>query len=69
MPTLIPRVFSGRPSSVLRHRQVQGFEPLERFRVVTTDGRPFPLQVDGDFVGEFDEAEYEASPASLSVVS
>src|SRR3954449_6420277 len=26
MPTLIPRIFSGRPSSVLRHRQVQGFE-------------------------------------------
>jgi diacylglycerol kinase family enzyme len=69
MPTLIPRVFSGRPESVLRHRQVQGFEPLTRFRVVTTDGRAFPLQVDGDFVGEFTEAEYEAAPASLTVVS
>src|SRR5436309_2819758 len=56
MPTLIPRVFSGRPTSVLRHRQVQGFEPLERFRVVSTSERPFPLQVDGDYVGEFDEA-------------
>jgi diacylglycerol kinase family enzyme len=69
MPTLIPRVFSGRPTSVLRHRQVQGFEPLERFRVTTLDERPFPLQVDGDFVGEFSEAEYEAAPASLTVVS
>jgi diacylglycerol kinase family enzyme len=69
MPTLIPRVFSGRPTSVLRHRQVQGFDPLTRFRVVSTDGRPFPLQVDGDFVGEFTEAAYEAAPASLTVVS
>jgi diacylglycerol kinase family enzyme len=69
MPTLIPRVFSGRPTSVLHHRQVQGFEPLERFRVVTLDERPFPLQVDGDFVGEFTEAAYEAAPASLTVVS
>jgi diacylglycerol kinase family enzyme len=69
MPTLIPRVFSGRPESMLRHRQVQGFEPLTRFRVVTTDDRAFPLQVDGDFVGEFTEAAYEAAPASLTVVS
>jgi diacylglycerol kinase family enzyme len=69
MPTLIPRVFSGRPSSVLRHRQVEGLGPLERFRVVATGGRPFPLQVDGDFVGEFSVADYEAAPMSLSVVS
>ena len=30
---------------------------------------PFPLQVDGDFVGEFEEALYEAAPNSLTVVS
>ena len=69
MPTLIPRVFSGRPTSVLRHRQVQGFQPQEHFRVVSTGERPFPLQVDGDFVGEFDEAAYEIAPLSLTVVS
>ncbi|HEY0631037.1 MAG TPA: hypothetical protein VGC98_03195, partial [Thermoleophilaceae bacterium] len=69
MPTLIPRVFSGRPTSVLRHRQVEGFEPQERFRVVSTGEQPFPLQVDGDFVGEFDEAAYEIAPLSLTVVS
>jgi diacylglycerol kinase family enzyme len=69
MPTLIPRVFSGRAATVLRHRQVEGFDPLQRFRVVTTDGRPFPLQVDGDFVGEFSEASYEVAPLSLTVVS
>ncbi|MEA2497150.1 MAG: hypothetical protein QOJ29_5061, partial [Thermoleophilaceae bacterium] len=50
-------------------RQVQGFEPLERFRVVTTDERPFPLQVDGDYVGEVETADYEAAPVSLTVVS
>jgi diacylglycerol kinase family enzyme len=69
LPTLIPRVFSGRPTSVLRHRQVQGFAPLDHFRVVATGDQRFPLQVDGDFVGEFSEAVYEAAPASLSVVS
>jgi diacylglycerol kinase family enzyme len=69
MPTLIPRVFSGKPERVLRHRQVEGFAPQERFRVVSTDERDFPLQVDGDFVGEFREAEYEVAPRSLAVVS
>jgi diacylglycerol kinase family enzyme len=69
IPTLIPRVFSGRSTSVLHHRQVQGFPPLDHFRVVATGEQPFPLQVDGDFVGRFGEAVYEAAPASLSVVS
>jgi diacylglycerol kinase family enzyme len=69
VPTLLPRVFSGRPTSVLHHRQVRGFPPLERFRVVARGDRPFPLQVDGDFMGEFAEAVYEAAPGSLSVVS
>jgi diacylglycerol kinase family enzyme len=69
MPTLIPRIFSGRPSSVLRHRQVEGFDPLERFRVVSQGDQPFPLQVDGDYVGECSEAVYEIAPLSLTVVS
>ena len=69
MPTLIPRIFSGRPSSVLRHRQVEGFDPLEHFRVLSTTDQPFPLQVDGDYVGECSEAAYEVAPQSLTVVS
>jgi diacylglycerol kinase family enzyme len=69
MPTLIPRIFSGRPSSVLRHRQVEGFDPLDGFRVLSTTEQPFPLQVDGDYVGEFDSAEYDIAPLSLTVVS
>ena len=69
MPTLIPRIFSGRPSSVLRHRQVEGFEPLERFRVLAASEQPFPLQVDGDYVGESREVVYEIAPLSLTVVS
>jgi hypothetical protein len=36
---------------------------------VSTAEQPFPLQVDGDFVGEFDEAAYEVAPLSLTVVS
>jgi len=36
---------------------------------VTDSERPFPLEVDGDFVGEFEAAEFEAAPSSLAVVS
>ena len=69
MPTLIPRLFSGRPDSVARHRQIESFTDLRGLRVVSVDGGTFPLQVDGDYVGEFEEIEFGVTPAALSVVS
>jgi diacylglycerol kinase family enzyme len=69
LPTLIPRLFSGRSGPVQRHKQVHGFTPLDGFRVVASEGEPFPLQLDGDYVGEFTEAVFESAPASLAVVS
>jgi diacylglycerol kinase family enzyme len=68
-PTLIPRVFAARASAVLGHRQVEGFEGVERFRVTAEGERPFPVQVDGDYAGEFSEVTYSVAPRSLSVVS
>jgi len=68
MPTLIPRLFSAKARTVQRHRQVEGFQGLGYARVVSTD-RPFPLQVDGDFIGEFDEASYGIAPRALTVVA
>ncbi len=68
-PTLIPRVFAARASAVLGHRQVEGFEGVDRFRVVAEGGRPFPVQVDGDYAGEFEEVTYSVAPRSLAVVS
>jgi diacylglycerol kinase family enzyme len=68
IPTLIPRLFSAKARTVQRHRQVEGFQGLEYARVVSTDG-PFPLQVDGDFIGEFDEASYGIAPRALTVVA
>ena len=35
----------------------------------STDGRPLPLQVDGDFLGDVDEARYTIMPEALSVVA
>ena len=67
--TLVPRVFSGRDGSVARHRQVESISGATAFRVLSAGDGQFPLEVDGDFVGEFELAEFEVAPHSLSVVS
>lgn len=69
LPTVVPRVFSGRPSAVTRHRQIEGFTDVDAARVEALDGRPFPVQVDGDYVGEFDLVRYAVVPERLSVVA
>jgi len=69
MPTIIGRVFSARSQTVLRHRQITGFADVEWARVTSADGRPFPLQVDGDYLGEVEEATYTVVPRCLSVVA
>jgi hypothetical protein len=65
---VIARVFSARAETVQRHRQIEGVDSLDAARVVALDDRPFPLQVDGDFIGEFHEVEYRVGPRTLSVL-
>lgn len=65
LPTLVPRLFSGRPGSVTRHRHVEALPAVMEARVEGLDGRPFPLQVDGDYVGEFDAVTYGIAPRAL----
>jgi diacylglycerol kinase family enzyme len=69
MPTLIPRILSGRPGAVARHRQVESFQDLRGVRVDSTGESDFPLQLDGDYIGDFDSIEFSVEPAGLSVVS
>jgi diacylglycerol kinase family enzyme len=69
LPTLIPRLFSARARTVLRHRQVEGLRDVSAARVEGIDGRPFPLQVDGDYIGEFDAVEFGVTPRALLAVS
>jgi len=68
MPFLAWRAFSPR-ARLLRHEQVTGLNGITELRVETSDGRPLPLQVDGDYVGEVAEARYSILPAALTVVS
>jgi diacylglycerol kinase family enzyme len=68
MPTLIPRLFSAKARTVQRHRRVAGFPAIDYAQVRALEGT-FPLQVDGDFIGDFEEASYGVVPNALSVVS
>ncbi len=74
MPTLIPRLFSEkRPAA--RHRQIVHFEGVTAATVSsiseTKDGvtRPFPVQVDGDYIGERAHMDLSVSPGALTVVA
>jgi diacylglycerol kinase family enzyme len=74
MPTLIPRLFSEkRPAA--RHRQIEHFEGVKAASIAsiseTKDGvvRPFPIQVDGDYIGEHTHLDLRVDPGALTVIS
>lgn len=74
MPTLVRRLFSeSKPAA--RHRQVAHFDDVMMATVETAsegkDGSPcpFPLQVDGDYIGERERIELRAVPGALTIVA
>lgn len=68
MPFIAFRAFSSR-APVHRHRQITSIPTITEMTVRTADGRPLPLQVDGDFLGEVEQARYSVLPRALNVVS
>ncbi|HEX2096456.1 MAG TPA: diacylglycerol kinase family protein [Solirubrobacterales bacterium] len=74
MPTLISRLFSERKPAA-RHRRVEHFPHIAAATVTsaseTKDGttRPFPVQVDGDYIGERTRIELSIAPGSLTVIA
>jgi diacylglycerol kinase family enzyme len=54
---------------VVGHRNITALRQLSELTVRSADGRPLPLQVDGDFLGHVDEARYTVLPRALGVVS
>jgi diacylglycerol kinase family enzyme len=74
MPTLISRLFSERgPAS--HHRQIEQFAGVGEATVSsvsdTKEGvaRPFPVQVDGDYIGEKTRVELRIDPGALTIVA
>jgi diacylglycerol kinase family enzyme len=68
MPGVLWRLFSSR-ARLERHRQVDGFAGARDLQVRSSDGRPVPLHVDGDYIGDVTEAAYRVDEAPLHVVA
>jgi diacylglycerol kinase family enzyme len=68
MPFIAFRAFSRR-ARLARHRQITTLPPTTELTVRTADDRPLPLQVDGDYIGEVNEARYSILPKSLAVAA
>jgi diacylglycerol kinase family enzyme len=74
VPSLIPRLLSERWRTV-RHRQIEHFADVTEARIVAASrdasGQPraFPVQVDGDFIGERTEVRLSVEPRALSVIA
>jgi len=58
-----------------RHRQIDEFDDVTRASVRSvskdSDGvpRPFPVQVDGDYIGEYTELDFSVEPGALTIVA
>jgi diacylglycerol kinase family enzyme len=58
-----------RRASVVGNRQITGLQAFRELTVRSADGRALPLQVDGDYLGEVQEARYSVKPRALNVVA
>jgi diacylglycerol kinase family enzyme len=74
VPTIAFRVLSER-FRIPNHRQIDHFVGVTEGRIesVSTDSdgsiRPFPVQVDGDYIGDYGELDLAIEPGALTVVA
>jgi len=68
LPTMAYRLLS-KHAQVGRHRQAHAFDGLDGLVVRSCDDRPVPVQVDGDYIGEHEEAVFSVSPGALRVLA
>jgi diacylglycerol kinase family enzyme len=65
----------GRRLHVAKHRQIDEFDEVTKASVRSIspdqDGlpRPFPVQVDGDYIGEYTELDFSVEPGALTIVA
>jgi diacylglycerol kinase family enzyme len=68
IPAIALRLLSS-TRSVVGQRQILDFRDVDGLRCVSADGRPIPLHVDGDHIGDVTEAVFGIMPGALGVVS
>jgi diacylglycerol kinase family enzyme len=74
MLPIASRVLSKR-FHLTKHRQIDEFDEVTRASVRSiskdADGvpRPFPVQVDGDYIGEYTELDFSVEPGALTIVA
>jgi diacylglycerol kinase family enzyme len=68
VPTVMFRALSQK-AEVSRHRRVHPFGGVKEVCVRSVDGRPVPVQVDGDHISDEVEARFTLEPRALRVVS
>jgi len=68
MPTVLFRALARKPR-IVKHRRVSSYSGVDAVTVRSADGRPMPVQVDGDYIGEVETAEFSVRPGALRVVS
>ena len=69
MPTVIWRALSPARARSPRHRRVDGFAASHEVDVRSLDGRPVPLQVDGDYIGDVPRRASRSRRGRSAVVS
>ena len=60
-PGVLRQLFS-RNGRLAYHRRARSFTRVQHARIVSLDGRPLPMEVDGDYIGTAAEFVYEAAP-------
>ena len=68
VPTVAFRALTG-AARIARHRAITAFPGIHEATIRSRDGRPVPLQVDGDHVSDETVAELSVGPGALRVVS
>ena len=68
VPTVTFRALSG-AARIAGHAKVEAFSGVHEVTVRSLDGRPVPLQVDGDHIGDAEEATFSIDPGALRVVA
>jgi diacylglycerol kinase family enzyme len=74
MPSVAARVLNDRLKAT-KHRRITSFEELTEARIESVSTGPggerrhFPIQVDGDYIGEFTEATIGIEPRALTLVA